>query len=389
MHIMLRLIFPMIMPFIVDSSSLLPPVSNATLIAHPSSGIFIQYVGEYIPSDFIINVSIIIPLTTTYCNVIPLIMARNIPQCADRLHLTHHRRSARQIGEGWIAMGVAGAATALATANRVSISSLQNKLKDLAVQVAQSQQTVNVNTVRIGHLQEGLMKVGEELRNTQKSLFDQEERDHERSRSISIINGSLNALANHVNNLEHKMRNIFLMHAIKDIHRGQTTLSMVDPDDIPLIINPILNAVDEKSIKFFQHMPIPQIINNLLIAQHFTFVLPTAYKTNNTNEICRLIFTNFFGIPRPNISYLIYEVKTVPYFMETFFLRVTELPLYIAQCHEDGTFLEFYPDDIKMCVFSNWTICKDQPPILKSLANPCLREFILFSKRNKQNMFPY
>jgi hypothetical protein len=377
----------MIMPFIVDSSALLPPVNNATLIAHPSSGIFIQYVGEYIPSDFITNISIIIPLTATYCSIIPLIMVQNIPQCAHVLYSTGHRRYTRQFGEGWIAMGIAGTATAIAISNRIAISSIETKLNNLAVQVAQSQHTVNVNTVRIGHLHEGLMKLGSELRNTQQSLFEHEERDRERNRSIFAINDSLSILGHYVNNLEHKMRNIFLTHAINDIYKGHNTLLMIDPDDMPVLISQLLNDIDEKSRKLFHHMPITQIINNLLVAQHLTFVLPTAYETNNTHEIGRLIFTNFFGIPRPNISYSIYEVKSVPYFIENSFVHVIELPVFIGQCIEDGTFLEFYAEDTKMCLFSNWTTCKDQPPILKSFVNPCLgKSMFLIKTRGTKNI---
>ena len=32
------------------------------------------------------------------------------------------------------------------------------------------------------------------------------------------------------------MRNIFLTQAINDVYRGQTTLSMIDADDMPLLI---------------------------------------------------------------------------------------------------------------------------------------------------------
>jgi hypothetical protein len=369
---MFFLIFLITMPNIVDSSYLLPPVSNAELIAHPSSGIFIQYVGEYVPSDFITNISIIIPLTATYCNVVPLIMAQNIPECAYLFNSTGHNRFTRQIGEGWIALGVAGSASALAISNRVKISSLETKFDNLAVQVAQSQHTVNVNTVRIGHLHSGVMKIGSELRHTQESLFQVEEENRKVNRSIFAINSSIGILGTHINNLEHKMRNVFLTQAINDIYKGHSTLSMVDPGDMPLLISQIFNDIDEKSRKLFHHMPITQILNNLLIGQHLTFVLPTAYQTNNTNEIGRLIFTNFFGIPRPNSSYSIYEVKSVPYFIHDSFIRVIELPAFIGQCIEDGTFLEFYAEDTKSCVFSNWTTCKDQPPILKSLVNPCL-----------------
>lgn len=388
MDMLLRLTLLAIVAIAVRSSSPLPPVSNATLIAHPPSGIFIQYIGEYMPSDFITNISIIIPLTNTYCNIIPLIMARNIPQCADRFDLTHHRRSGRQIGEGWIAMGIAGTAVALATANRVKMSSLETKLNNFAAQMAHSQHTVNVNTARIGHLHDGLMKIGNELRNTQQLLFEQEQMDHQRNHSISIINGSLNILANHVNNLEHKIRNIFISQAINDIYRGQTSLSMIDPDDMPVLINQLLNVIDENSQKFFQHMPINQIIYNLLIAQHLTFILPTVYDTENPNEIGRLIFTNFFGVPRSNISYSIYEVKSVPYFVHDFFVRVIDLPLYIGQCVVDGTFLEFYTEDIKLCSFGNWTICKDQPPILTTFANPCLRKFLFLHLKELKIEFP-
>jgi len=371
------------MPNIVDLSYLLPPVSNAELIAHPSSGIFIQYVGEYVPSDFITNISIIIPLTATYCNVVPLIMAQNIPECAYLLNSTGHNRFTRQIGEGWIALGVAGSASALAISNRVKISSVETKFDNLAVQVAQSQHTVNVNTVRIGHLHSGVMKIGSELRHTQESLFQVEEKNWKVNRSIFAINSSIGILGTHINNLEHKMRNVFLTQAINDIYKGHSTLSMVDPGDMPLLISQIFNDIDEKSRKLFHHMPITQILNNLLIGQHLTFVLPTAYQTNNTNEIGRLIFTNFFGIPRPNSSYSIYEVKSVPYFIHDSFIRVIELPAFIGQCIEDGTFLEFYAEDTKSCVFSNWTTCKDQPPILKSLVNPCLGK-LKFPIKRKQ-----
>ena len=124
-YIMFCLLILMIMPLIIHSSILLPSVSNATLIAHPSSGIFMQYVGEYVPSDLITNISIVIPLTAVYCNIVPLVVVQNIPQCAHVLHSINFPRYTRQIGEGWVALGVAGTAVALATENRYAISTIK------------------------------------------------------------------------------------------------------------------------------------------------------------------------------------------------------------------------------------------------------------------------
>ena len=115
-------------------------------------------------------------------------------------------------------MGIAGTATAIAISNRLTISSIETKLDNPATQVAKSQNTVHVNTVRIGHLHNGLMKIGVELRDSQKSFFEHEERDRQLNRSIFAINSSLSNLGQYVNNLEHKMRSIFLDQAINDIY---------------------------------------------------------------------------------------------------------------------------------------------------------------------------
>jgi len=55
--------------------------SKDTTIAHPETGLFLDYVGLYTPSEKIIHNSAIFPMTTATCHFLPLSAAQSIPSC--------------------------------------------------------------------------------------------------------------------------------------------------------------------------------------------------------------------------------------------------------------------------------------------------------------------
>ena len=135
----------MVIPFLLILSAVrLHTYSNGifstnTTIAHPETGLFLDYVGLYTPSETVIHSSAIFPMTTATCHFLPLSAAENIPSC----NITK-KRNKRLVGE-IIAVGVATASLAMSASNSMQIGVLQQQVALIEHSLSKFSQTMQLH----------------------------------------------------------------------------------------------------------------------------------------------------------------------------------------------------------------------------------------------------
>ncbi|CAF1124545.1 unnamed protein product [Didymodactylos carnosus] len=97
-------------------------------------------------------------------------------------------------------------------------------------------------------------------------------------------------------------------------------------------------------------------------------------------EIERLVGTNFFGLPRINHVFSVYEMLTIPFKHHSKSIRLANMPSYIGYNPTDETIIEFYKRNLCDCAFGTVTSCRDVPAIHSTLSNICLDQIL---KKNK------
>ena len=93
--------------------------STNTTITHPESGLFLDYMDPYIPSDTIIHNSAIFPMTNDMCHFLPLLAAEQILSC----NVTPHRN--KRILSTILSLGLGTASLGFSISNSLQILGLQ------------------------------------------------------------------------------------------------------------------------------------------------------------------------------------------------------------------------------------------------------------------------
>ena len=105
------------------------------MISHPETGLFFQHVGQLAPNERVMNLSMVIPTSSSGCYLIPLEIAKSIPSCYNLFHLPKSSNNNTRIKRdpfGWI---MSGSALVIGTVNSVAISDIRSQIKDYANQM--------------------------------------------------------------------------------------------------------------------------------------------------------------------------------------------------------------------------------------------------------------
>ena len=86
-----------------------------------------------------------------------------------------------------ISIGIGTAAMGISTANMIRISNLKNEVKALTNSLRNMDQSLEIHQAQMLHLQEGQLKLAEELNNTQIAL----------NRTMEFVNEHTTILRNH------------------------------------------------------------------------------------------------------------------------------------------------------------------------------------------------
>ena len=182
---------------------------NST-IAHLETGLFLDYVGLYRPSDTVIHNSAIFPMTAGTCHFLPLSAAAKIPACNITTKRSKHFVSLLiGLGAGVVNFG-------LSVGNGIQIANLRKQIAIVEKSLSEFSQTMQIQEANLVKVQSNQIKIAEQLQVTQKALSDM----------LPILNShshALNTLKTGVERLHSHFQRSFLYLAISRIFRNQLT----------------------------------------------------------------------------------------------------------------------------------------------------------------------
>jgi hypothetical protein len=347
------------------------------LISHPETGLFFQYVGQLAPNERVMNLSMAIPITISGCYLIPLDIAKSMAPCSNLFHLpqsTDHQNRFKRDPLGWI---LGGSALVIGTVNSIAIGELRSQITDYANKLQDLQSKVELNGATLITVRDGVISIGKELKATQNLLTDQSKAIAQLEHNDAALNESIAYLAREQQQLHLRQENSLLYQSLIEMYEDRPSLLFMAPSDMSYVIAKVFEEAQLNYTTLYGHLPTIEAIRMLLVFQSLTFHASTTYKATEPDEIGRFIITNYFALPQPNVYFNVFRLTTIPFFNNGEFIKLTHIPMYIAQHINNSNTIEWTSDEINLCHFSTITICKDIPSIGNGVMNSRCIEQIL------------
>ena len=351
--------------------------SKDTTIAHPETGLFLDYVGLYTPAERIIHNSAIFPMTTATCHFLPLSAAEKIPAC----NITTKIRRKRFI-DSIVSVAVGAASLGMSVSNSIQIGNLQRQVGLVQDSLSRLSQTVDIHQAQLAKLSLKHIEVTEELEKTQKAIND----------VVSVLDKhaeSINSLKIGLEQINLRFQHSFLYLAITQIYRNDLTLDFLSPEDVRKVVYDVIKL---GNLTFNSHpgsLPVVQIITKLLVRQQIDFVPRSQYIEDNfedndglkdiidSEEIGRLVITSFFAVPQQEQTPLyIYKLISIPFFHANETIQLAHLPQYWAINPISNVTMEWHKSEESGCDLGLMPSCRNTPPIRTISADTCLDQII-------------
>jgi hypothetical protein len=346
--------------------------SKKTTIAHPKTGLFLDYVGEYIPPEEIIHTSAFLPMTTATCHFLPLSAAKLIPSC----NITE-RRTKRFIEAVPIISLVTGTISlAMSITNSVFIAKLHEQVAVVKNSLSSLSQKVELYGAQLTQISAKNIEVIDELQVTQKALNDMVPVLKSHSEAIQTLKTDLERL--HV-----QFQQSFLYSAITQIYRKELTLSFLSPEDVHKVVYHVIKQGNLTFNSYPGSLPIVEIITRLLVQQQIDFIPISQYMTDdpeemyNLEEIGRLVITSYFAVPKQaQTPFNVYKLVTIPFYNADEVIELVQIPRYWGIDLTNNTTMEWHNREESGCDLQLMTSCRDNPPIRTISKDTCLDEII-------------
>lgn len=341
--------------------------SKNSTIVHLETGLFLNYMGLYRPSDIIIHNSAIFPMTIESCHFLPLVAAAKIPSCnvSQRIH--------KRAVLGVIALGVGILQLGMSVMNTIQISNLNEQMDIVEKTLVKFNNAIDIHEAKLAHLHSNQIKLIAQLQVTQQAI----------NSMIPILDSHaqlLNQLKTDIAQLHSYIQRSFLAIAINRIFRNELNLNFLLPDDLHKVV---YNVIDQGNLTFsseYATIPLVEIITKLLVRQQIDFIPNLRNNPMYSKEIGQLIITNFFAVPqRPKqqqTSFYVYKLLAVPFYYNNESLQLSEMPQYWAINPRDNTTIEWYKPDEFGCNLQLMTTCRDTPPVRSIKQDTCLGQII-------------
>lgn len=348
-----------LLTIIPDTWSIAVFFTNTT-IAHPESGLFIDYVGPYTPSEVVIHNSAVFPMTVSTCHFLPLAAAEKIPSC--NISTTRTKRALPLL----IALGAGAINLGLSTYNHIKTLNLNKQIALVQSSLNKLSTVSELHRAQLIKIHGNQIQFAEQLDTTQKLLES----------TITVVNNhsyAFNALQNTMLSLETYIKHSFLYQALTQIFQNDLTLAFLAPQDLHAVVYSVIREGNLTFNSHFGSIPVANIITRLLIHQEINFMPSIHYSTSDSSEIGRLIITSFFSVPHPNQqSFLVYKLITIPFLHKNDTLQLTQIPTHIAVNPSNNVTIEWYDRENLSCDFRYMTTCRDTPPFRLLTNDTCL-----------------
>ena len=339
--------------------------TNGSLVTAPNAGLVLVHQGQYRPPHEVVHSTIMFPMTTSTCYLLPVAAARKIPACQQ---LTTNIRQRRLIGD-IISIGVSVTAFGTATASIVLTKNLEKRVNQFEANLQAMASRVEIGDARAARFEANSIRLGTILQNSQNLLNATIERVNEHSTAIQAHENRLNEydrriimLQQLVANNEEATNNRFLYIAIREIMDDKPTLSFLHPSDMHSVAKGILQDNNITIPDEVETLPIIELISKLIIRQQVDFIPASHYTNSSDREIGKLTITTFYALPdQLRSDFEVYKVVVAPFIHHNKILRLAQMPVYIGISQKQNSSITWHAEDLQSCVFHLMTTCRITP----------------------------
>ncbi|CAM4838964.1 unnamed protein product [Rotaria magnacalcarata] len=410
-----------------------------TDIVHTKSGLILHYLSEYRPADKIVTFTVTIPMVPDMCYLIPQAAKKKIPHCRsdsptmlkyakESITPEENKRIAEKkptrasvmspalsITKGTtlsdisrtrtkralpviIAIGAGVAMVGLAIYNQIQAANLRADIKLVEDSLRVLDQTAQSFQAQILHLNEGQLKLAQELNYTQVAL----------NKTIAMVNEHAHILREHEDALRtvisqtiflstrlasavHAMETHFVHTSIEKMLSNQLNLLFVHQQDMPKVVDLISQAINITFDEADSSIPTVALITRLLVRQQIDFLqTKEPESTDHGPLIGQLIFTSFFAAPNHDQApFSIYELLPIPFNLGDKRARLAQMPAFLGIEPKSQQFIRWSREEAKVCDFVQMSSCRETPARRKESQDDCLYQILTDSKLQDCRVEPY
>ncbi|CAF2056904.1 unnamed protein product [Rotaria magnacalcarata] len=138
--------------------------SKNSTIVHLETGLLLDYVGLYRPSDTIIHNSVIFPMATETCYFLPLEAAVKIPSC------NVSQRINKRALLGVIVLGVGIINLGINTMNSIQIDNLHKQVDIIEKALSKFNKAIDIHEAKLVNIHMNQIKFVKQLQVTQQAI---------------------------------------------------------------------------------------------------------------------------------------------------------------------------------------------------------------------------
>ena len=191
------------------------------------------------------------------------------------------------------------------------------------------------------------------MKATQTLLADQNKAITQLQNNDATLNESIAYLAREQQQLHIRQQNSLLYQSLIEMYEDRPSLLFLAPSDLSFVIAKVFEEAQLNYTTLYEHLPTIEAIRILLVFQSMSFHPSTTYNTTDPDEIGRFIITNYFALPQQNVYYHVFRLTTIPFFNNGEFIKLTRIPIYIAQHINNSNTIEWTSDEIHVSIWCN------------------------------------
>lgn len=368
-------------------------------ILHKQSGLILQYLSEYKPSNDVISLKIALPVSGDMCYLLPLTVMEKIVQCNDKSKQNGKNSNVVDRGDKFqdivdqrrkrfitdiIAIAVGTAATTISTTNTIQIINLQNELKSLTSTLETMKTSLNNQQSQSARLIDDQIEITTELQHTQAALNNTIALVNEHSKQLKQNRMAMNTLLSmfqllkkELNSFTQAVETHFIHESIEDIIANKLNLRFIHHYDLPRVIKLIKTKANLDINKKNLDLPSIEIINRLLIQQRIHFIPINEDPKNEQDIIGNLVFISLIAATkRSQQAFSTYQLTPIPFNHENQRVKLANMPYTISISTNTLELIQWTKEESDRCELKFTSTCRESPPIRRNWDETCLFQIL-------------
>ena len=183
---------------------------------------------------------------------------------------------------------------------------------------------------------------------------------------------------NKLNEFMHTVEGHFLHTSIEDILGGKLNLHFIHHNDIPKVIELIIQATNISFEQNNSSMSMVDLVTRLLVRQEISFIPTIGLKASPYGVIIGgLLFTSFFADSAYDENpFFVYEPIPIPFNHANKRVRLAQMTAYVGIRPDLRQFIRWSREEAEPCCFEVMTSCRITPAFRKDLEDTCIYQVL-------------